>query len=154
MGNIGAWKAKKRKYKIADINLFRKNFYRKWSRTIRKLWTTGANNVQVFNHLNLAALYTWTSDIIFSLEYHPKSLYFCIILEISTNILFKFVCRLRNVSKVEYSHSFSDCYVTYTKYSPLTYTDIKVEFQNITKWFSSKLFSLPGVSTPEAHHLK
>jgi hypothetical protein len=41
---------------VADINLFRKKNFRKWSGTIRKLWTKCANNVQVFNHLNLAAL--------------------------------------------------------------------------------------------------
>jgi hypothetical protein len=43
---------------VADINLFGKKFFRKWSGTIRKLWTKCANNVQVFNHLNLAALHT------------------------------------------------------------------------------------------------
>ena len=64
---VGNKKAKKRKspqfvvqIKVADINLFRKKFFRKWSGTIRKLWTKGANNVQVFNHLNLAALHILT----------------------------------------------------------------------------------------------
>jgi hypothetical protein len=41
---------------VADINLFPPKNFRKWSGTIRKLWTKGLNNVQVFNNLNLAAL--------------------------------------------------------------------------------------------------
>jgi hypothetical protein len=63
----------------------------------------------IFTAMHISKTY-WTSDIIFSLAYHLKSLHFSIIYftDKALNILFKFVCRLRKVSKnknFEFSHN-------------------------------------------------